>query len=141
MRTVLVHLSGCTDAQLASALSEMYPGRKEPWLHMADDDPCLYIRILQADEAESWFPEELAPALRHFGGVVPLTVVADVSGRHDGTTQVRQLAVALLSRFKGIAEDEYSDRLWSLDEIQRDACVDGHRFFDFKHPHGTSSPG
>lgn len=140
MRSVVVHVQGCAEAELESALCELYPGQEDPWLDMVDGDPCLYIRILQPDEAGRWVAEERAPALRHFGEVRPLTVVADVSGRHDGTSRVRALAVALLSRFEGIATDEYSDRLWSLDEILRDASVEGHRFFDFKHPNGTSGP-
>jgi hypothetical protein len=59
------------------------------------------------------------------------TVVADVSGKADGTTEVKALFGELLRRFDGLASDNYSRHYWRIHEIGNNVLVDGLTFFDF----------
>lgn len=87
-------------------------------------------------------PERIA-ALKKELGCEPVSVSADVSGRHPGDQQVRDLVSKLLSEFGGVAEDEYTEGFWTLNEIQSeqrkpslsgDGASEGdprgHKFFD-----------
>jgi hypothetical protein len=61
-------------------------------------------------------------------------VQVDISGRIDGTAEVRHLVAVLLER-GGVALDDYSAHPWTPEEIESGAVVDGVRFFDFRTYH------
>ncbi|MFC0552705.1 hypothetical protein ACFFHJ_17605 [Planotetraspora thailandica] len=64
----------------------------------------------------------------------------EVSGRVDGTAEVRHLTLALLAQ-GGIAMDDYSDHLWTAEEVADDRAVDGLHFFGFRtHREQTALP-
>jgi hypothetical protein len=55
----------------------------------------------------------------------------DVSGRYDGTPEIRRLLTQLFIKVKGYAMDEYTDYFWTYNEIYSNAMIEGHRFFDY----------
>ena len=60
-----------------------------------------------------------------------VSVAADVSGRHGGDEEVHLFVCALFGAFSGVAQDDYSEHFWSLEEIQQNTTVQGLRFFDY----------
>jgi hypothetical protein len=58
-----------------------------------------------------------------------VSVAADVSGRHDGTAEVTDLVLELLSRFRGVALDDFSDHPFTRSAIEQRTVVEGRRIF------------
>ena len=131
MRSVFIHLSDADEAQVESFLDESYPGQRKPWTHPSNTDEILYIdlyRELRAEVDDSEF-EAIVTTL---GGEPTSSLVAHVSGRHDGTAEVYAFVTACLTRFTGAAQDEYSNHCWTLPELECHAQFQGHPFFDFR---------
>lgn len=73
-------------------------------------------------------------------------MIANVSGRHDGTAEVIRFVTMTLARFPGVASDDYSEHLWTRDEVAQGARFDGLTFFDHRghyerHHSGASKKG
>lgn len=81
-----------------------------------------------------WEPDEVALLEAALGYRPTWAVRADVSGRIDGTAEVRHLATLLL-RQGGVAFDDYSEHAWTLGEIESGTAIEGLRFFDFRAYH------
>lgn len=132
MRSVVVHLKAVSEPTVAAFLTENYPFLPEPdrWIAEKKGDPVLYIGLYYDLDAEAEVEDWLS-LLEYFGGEPAVSVSADVSGRHEGAEEVRSFVCGLLQAFSGVAEDEYTHYLWSREEIERGAVVDGHPFFDY----------
>jgi len=129
MRSVLVHLADCSETDVASLIASAYPAQAgPPWIEEVEGDPCLYIDFYR-DHALEFEPAVLDGLIARFSGRLPLSLVADVSGRHDGADQVRHFVETLLTSWSGVAQDDYSDHLWTLLEIRARITVDGRQFF------------
>src|ERR1700689_4123236 len=116
MRTVLVHLRSGTEEEVAEFLSGTYPRQKgPPWICDVNGDGCLYINVYCG--WVGFAAEKAATLLKELGCDLLVSVSADVSGRHPGDEQVRDFAYGLLSEFGGLAEDDWTDGWWTLDEI------------------------
>ncbi len=127
MRSVFVHLEDASEREVQTLLDNLYPGQRHPWIAALNGDPCLYIEILDPTKYAGW--SEIAEV---FGGrSFSVSVGADVSGRHPGDWEVREFVTILLRRFKGGAQDDYTDNFWSLDEILAGELKEGHPFFDY----------
>ncbi|SFL78920.1 hypothetical protein SAMN05192584_12731 [Streptomyces pini] len=97
-------------------------------VHVVIDDEetgCLF---------QDWEPDEVALLDAALGHHPTWGVQADISGRIDGTAEVRRLAALLLER-GGVAFDDYSEHAWTLREIETEVEVEGLRFFDFRTYH------
>ncbi len=60
-----------------------------------------------------------------------VSLVADVSGRHSGEAEVLYFVRACLSKFTAVAQDEYTNHAWTLQEIQTGYRHLGHAYFDY----------
>ncbi|MER7443866.1 hypothetical protein [Micromonospora avicenniae] len=131
MRTVFI-FPAMEQAAVVALLDRLSPGQRHPWLM----DGCLYGNLTSEDEYLylDWEPEAVQGLSRACGRRPSWVLQVDVSGRVDGTVEVRRLTLALLTQ-GGIAMDDYSDHPWTADEIARDVVVDGLRFFDFRTHH------
>jgi hypothetical protein len=128
MRTVFVFPAG-ERAESVASLDQHLPQQCEPWTV----DGNLFINI--DDEQTGYLfcdcdPEEVAAVEAAIGHHPTWAVHVDISGRIDGTTEVRQL-VALLLEQGGVATDDCSAHPWTRQEIQSGAVIDGLRFFDY----------
>ena len=139
MRTIIVHLRKATEQQVEQFLTRTYPFQKgPPWICDIRGDACLYIKIYRDLNIES-HAEEIALLHTHLGGEPTVSVIADVSGRHPGDEQIRDFVYRLLSEFEGLAQDEYTDGFWTLDDItlgrKRTSPLSsekqGYGFFDY----------
>ncbi|PJE96941.1 hypothetical protein CUT44_15415 [Streptomyces carminius] len=132
MRTVFM-FPVAERADTAACLDRHLAGGGGSWtfaegLYVVIDDEetgCLF---------RDWAPEEVALLEAALGYHPTWAVQVDVSGRIDGTAEVRRLA-ALLLRQGGVAFDDYSEHAWTLREIESDALFEGLRFFDFRTYH------
>jgi hypothetical protein len=131
MRSVFVHLWRTSEAEVSAALDHAYTkDGDEHWLGQVDDDPYLYIRFYREGplEDESW-----SSRFSKCPGPPTVSIVADVSGRHDGWREAQAFVVALLEEFEGVATDDAGLRLWCLEEVDADRRIDGRRFGDWRN--------
>jgi hypothetical protein len=113
-------------SDVTASLDALSPDQRDPWLV----DEVLYITIVTVED-EFWESdgfEGMHNASAHQPGWI---VMVDVSGRADGTVEVRRLLRTLLDQ-GGAAFDDHSDHPWTLAEIESDARFDGLTFFDFR---------
>jgi hypothetical protein len=133
MRSVIVHLAEpCTEDDVADVLARAYEGQgHRQWVEYAEGDTCLTIEFYR-DHLTEYEPAELEQLKSHFAGKTPLSVVADIGGRHDGTAQVKRFVQLLLAKFPGVATDDFTDHIWSRFEIEQNVLFDGLAFFDYR---------
>lgn len=105
MRSVLVHLGHSSEDDIGAVLDAEYERQDgNQWILRVDGDACLYIHFYRDyDELE---PDELAQLKARFDGRLPISVIADVSGRYDGRAEARRFVDILLCRWPGVAADE-----------------------------------
>lgn len=129
MRSVVVHFATATEREVTDYLAHRYPEQPGPgWVESVDGDPCLYIDFY-ADHELELEDDEIARLRSRFGGALPLSVIANVSGRHTGVAQVYDFVGGLLRRFDGLATDEYTDHYWTLGDLG--TGWNGIAFFDY----------
>jgi hypothetical protein len=141
--TVAVYLCNTTESEVRAYLDRCFPGQRDPWLVCVGGDPCLYINIhddmLEFDCMRAG--EQLASLRTALGGDCSHIVAADISGRHYGTNQATRFITTMLSRFRGVAVDDYTEHFWTLEEIQRGDSFEGLKFCDSKGFHRLNPPG
>jgi len=132
-QVVIFHLlSGSVPEVEALLRSSGFGEGYEELVFPISDDPVLYARIYSGcDELREASEEDYDLLLSQLGREPVVEVFVDIPYRHAGTQETRWLAGLLLAKFGGAAIDEYVayDHAWSLDEIQADTVIDGHRFF------------
>jgi hypothetical protein len=128
MRSVFVHLTGCTRPEVEHFLSRHHVCQDGQWLQMENDDPVLYISIYE-DAATECEPEELDRIRSALGGEIAVSVTADVSGRYPAFPEVMTFVSLILDRFAGIADDDHGG-LWTIDQIRQRKLFKGRHFFD-----------
>ncbi|WP_203885856.1 hypothetical protein [Planotetraspora kaengkrachanensis] len=114
-------------AAVVALLDERSPGQRHPWFA----DGCLYVWLTTEDLYLDWEPETVGSLTRACGRLPEWMLEVEVSGRVDGTAEVRRLTSALLAQ-GGIAMDDYSDHPWTAEEVADDTAAGGLRFFDFR---------
>ena len=118
MRTVFVHLRNATMDQVEEFLDRTYPSPKgSGWIYSIDGDPCLYIDFYRDLNSEAE-PEEIVNLVTALGGHPTVSVGADVSGRHPGDLEVGEFVRRFLTEFEGVAQDDFTEGFWTLDDIQ-----------------------
>ncbi|KUJ56905.1 hypothetical protein ADL25_04885 [Streptomyces sp. NRRL F-5122] len=132
MRSVFVFPAG-ERAETVASLDRHLPEQRDPWTVEGN----LYIEIDDEQAGylfSDWDPDDMAALEAAVGHHPTWAVQIDISGRIDGTTEVRQL-VELLLQHGGVVTDDYSAHPWTLQEIKSGAVNDGLRFFDFRAYH------
>ncbi|MFJ8506301.1 hypothetical protein [Streptomyces avermitilis] len=120
-------------AETIASLDRHLPQQRKPWVLAGS----LYIDIDDEQTGylfSDWDPDDVTALEAALGHHPTWAVQIDISGRIDGTAEVHQL-VTLLLEHGGVATDDYSDRPWTLQEIESGAEFDGLRFFDFRTYH------
>ncbi len=130
MRSVFVFLCDASEEEVSAHLDHTYPTQREPWLSSVGDDPYLYIDFYREGPTE-FEPEEWSDLVERCNGKPPVGVMADVSGRHPGDQQALDFVTNMLTHFNGFAMDDYTEHLWSLEELRTGIRVLGHPFFDY----------
>jgi hypothetical protein len=108
--------------------SGIFPVRQ--WIIVSDNDPCLYIDNTPLEEIDLSFEDSGIPLL-YSQMKNPVVWAVDISGRHNGTAEVMELATALLSTFMMYLMDDYTNHCWTYEEITMNTKIEGHKFFDY----------
>lgn len=138
MRSIFVHLIGTSQEAVAARLSEMADPSGREWLFPSCvESKTVYLRFLEEAGLESEL-ESQASLKSSLGRMPEVSVMADISGRIPGDAEVRHIVAFLLRHFRGVACDDYTTHCWTLDEIEADLHVQGHRFFDYEGWHRES---
>ena len=108
-----------------------YVNQDKQWNVLKDGDGLFYIYQISPDELFAKMEDKT-----YFNKLdtmeKPLSVwQADISGRHNGRPEIKDLFIALLSKIHGYAVDDYTDYFWSLAEIKADEKIMNHPFFDY----------
>lgn len=129
MRTVFVFPPD-TLAVTTALLDAAMPGRDGSW-----HDGKLHVELDSEDQEfglfSDWEPEEVRRVEAALGHHPTWALAVNVSGRVDGTEEIRAFAARFLET-GGVAVDDYSDHCWTLREIESGLKIDGLGFFDFQ---------
>jgi len=133
MRSVYFLLTGCTQLEVAKYLYAIADASGDDnWCYPQGAPlPVLFLGFNDDLEAET-DPEDMALLKIALGKAPDVVVMADVSGRVDGTAEVKDFAGRMLRAFHGVAWDDYTDHCWTLIEIQTGVRVLEHPFFDHR---------
>lgn len=132
MESIIIYLWDTNEEKVASFLQDAYPFQKgPPWIDELDGDACLYINFYHDLHMEH-DSNEIAEIRSLFGSEPSVIVIADISGRHLGQQRERNFVRSLMTRFKAMAQDDFTSHLWTLEEINSQYLVQGHTFFDYK---------
>ena len=120
-RYVHAFLRDAQEPEVREFLTQAYSQQEDPWILGDKGDARLYIWLYRtqdvADNNDLGEPNEVQRLIDAFDGLPSLMVSVQVSGRHEGTAEVKQFLNLILNRFTGLAEDEYVPALWTLEEI------------------------
>lgn len=106
------------------------PGADEFGEWRVDGVLCVQTRTQEAGLYADWLYDDVVALERALGGVPSWAVVAGVSGRVPGDTEVRVLLRAVLAD-GGVTVDDYSSHPWTLEEVEAGWLPgEGRRFFD-----------
>jgi hypothetical protein len=126
MRSVFFYINA-TKAECISQIEIHYKTGAHGWIN---DTETIFIDFWngydQELEYETW--QMLNDKL---GENKFICVMADISGRTPGDAEVLLLADHMLGKFYGLAQDDYSDDLWTYEEIKHRKIKSGHYFFDY----------
>jgi hypothetical protein len=125
LRSVFAHLWNTTEGEVAAALDRLYPTQGRPWVLEVDGDACLYVDFYRDGPVED---DEWHTRFSSRAGPPAVSVIADISGRHEGWPEVRDFVARVLGTFDGVATDDGWLHLWSRDEVQNDHVVAGRKF-------------
>ena len=135
MRSIFMYFPAATGEELAARLDDFAVlSVAQEWVFPERGRAVLYIYTLVGEQtmelAREFEPPDWAALVRTLGRPPLAIVVADVSGQVDGTAEVKSLIEALLGAFSGVAQDDYTEHCWTLEEIRRGDSFEGHPFFD-----------
>jgi hypothetical protein len=129
MRSVFVFPAG-EPTETAARLDRLMPGKDRYW-----SDGKLFIDLIDGQDEYllvGWTPEEVRLLDSALGQRPSWALLVNVSGRIDGTAEMRTLVSHALGAGGGVAVDDYSDHCWTLEEILTECTVGGLGFFDFR---------
>jgi len=134
MHSIVIYLAGVTRDVVRVQLSEFAETvRDDEWQYPLAKLPVLYIGFY--DYEPEFELGELQPLQLALDEMPDVAVIANVSGRVPGDSEVKLFTECLLGQFRGIACDEHSNHCWTLAEIRSQATALGHPFFDYEGWH------
>lgn len=131
MRSILLHFRSVTKAYVNDLLQQICrPAKESGWVFEVEGEPYLYIDFYLEGPRE-FQPEDWAALVESLGGEPAVSLIVDISGRHPGDKELREFVSAVLSKFDGFAQHEYTNHCWTLPEIVSGHQEEGHPFFDY----------
>ena len=131
MRSVFIHLRETTEGEVAIFLQRIYTFQTgPPWVLTLNGDPCLWIDFYR-DASREFEPKDWARLVKALGCEPVVSLVVEVSGRHPGDDQVRSVIATTLGEFQGVAQDDFTTRFWTAEEVLSGYRENGHLFFDY----------
>lgn len=134
MRGIIVHFRKACEEEIKKWLNTNFSRRIEysDWVFPNNANPILWMGIYQ-DCLTELEPEEYSKLIEALGKEPSTSVAVEISGRVDGTKELNDFVLQILSAFDGLVADDYSEHFWSKQEIEENKFFDGKQFFDFKN--------
>jgi hypothetical protein len=130
MYSVFVHLVGATRPELIDWFdARAVQGLKEHWYFPNRNDPMFSIRFPHAG-AEFKDPGQRAAVESVMGRTPDLSVQFGGGGKHPGHKEMRKFLIEMLGEFSGVAVDDLSPHVWTLEDLKADKQVNGFAFAD-----------
>jgi hypothetical protein len=148
MHSIFVHLVDVPRDELSEYFdAHAERGLREHWYSPSRADPDFSIRFPHGN-SDFRDAENRAHVVRALGREPDLTVQFDAGAKRPGHKQLRAFLVSLLSEYTGVALDDLSPHVWTVEELRADAHVHGFGFADHElwrkqHqiPRATVRPG
>lgn len=133
MHSVFVHCVQITRTEVADWLeSRAVRGLREHWYFPNRTDPVFSIRFPH-EGAEFTSAENRQHVTELMGRAPDVTIQFDVGGKHPGHKELRTFLIALMGEFSGVALDDLSPHVWTLDDLKNDVHIGGFAFADHEH--------
>lgn len=130
MHSIFVHLLDVSRDELCSYLDEhTVRGLREHWYHPNRSDPVFSIRFPHGD-SDFRDAENRKHVVDALGREPDVTVQFDAGARHPGHKELRAFLTELLSEYSGVALDDLSTHVWTVEELESDAHINGFAFAD-----------
>jgi hypothetical protein len=130
MHSVFVHFVNVTRAEISDYFDgRAVKGLREHWYYPSRTDPVFSIRFPH-EGSEFRDTENQRQVVGVMGREPDLTVQFDAGGKHPGHKELREFLIELLSEYSGVALDDLSTHVWTLDELKADRHVNGFAFAD-----------
>ncbi len=130
MYSVFVHLVGATRPELSDWFdARAVQGLKEHWYFPNRNDPMFSIRFphVGAEFQDSAQKTEVEGVMGRSPGV---SVQLGGGGKHPGHKEMRKFLIEMLGEFSGVAVDDLSRHVWTLEDLKADKQVNGFAFAD-----------
>lgn len=138
MRSVSVHIVGASREEVAAQLSKIaQKGMGDHWYHPDRQHARLTLRF-QPGAQPPQPPNSDDEFVGTLGAPPEVTIYLDTGGRLNPDEAGRQLdrkeihkvVEHILARFRGVARDDLSPHLWTLEEIRTGKSIAGAQFGD-----------
>ena len=149
MYSVFVHCINVTRTEVSDWIGgRAVKGLREHWYVPNRNDPVFSIRF--PHEGSEFSSEENRLHVREVIGRDPdITLQLDAGGKHPGHKELRAFLIDFLSDYSGVALDDMSPHVWTLEDLKADKHVNGFAFADHEswrklhvahHPHSPKTP-
>lgn len=145
MHSIFVHLVDVSREEIGSYLdARTERGLREHWYSPNRSDPNFSIRFPHGN-SEFRDAQNREHVVQALGREPDVTVQFDSGARHPGHKPLRLFLAKLLAEYTGVALDDLSPHVWTVDELEADAHVNGFAFADHEswrklHHVNTAAP-
>lgn len=130
MHSIFAHFTNVSRDDLSAYFdAHAERGLREHWYHPNRSDPIFTIRYPHGD-SDFRDPQNRVDVVKALGGEPSLTVQFDAGAKHPGHKQLRAFLVTLLTKYSGVALDDLSTHVWTVDDLRTDLHVHGFSFAD-----------
>ncbi|MDZ4774855.1 MAG: hypothetical protein SGI72_17160 [Planctomycetota bacterium] len=130
MHSVFVHCVKVTRTEIADWVGgRSVKGLREHWYVPNRNDPIFTVRFPH-EGAEFSSAENRRHVVELIGREPDVTVQLDAGGKHPGHKELRAFITELLSEYSGVALDDLSPHVWTLEDLRSDKHVNGFAFAD-----------
>ena len=130
MHSIFVHLLDVSRDEISDYFDSLAErGLREHWYSPNRADPDFTIRFPHGN-SEFRDAENKQHVAEKLGAEPALTVQFDAGARHPAHKPLRMFLVKLLGEYEGVALDDLSPHVWTLDELKADVHVNGYAFAD-----------
>ena len=130
MHSVFVHCVKVTRTEIADWVGgRSVKGLREHWYVPNRNDPIFTVRFPH-EGSEYSSPENRRAVIEVMGREPDMHVQCDAGGKHPGHKELRMFLIDLLSEYSGVACDDLSPHVWTLEDLRNDKHVNGFSFAD-----------
>lgn len=130
MHSIFVHLLDVSRDEISDYFdAHAERGLRDHWYSPKRSDPVFTIRFPHGN-SEFRDAENRRHVVEALGREPELTVQFDAGAKHPGHKELRAFLVALFGEYSGVALDDLSPHVWTVDELKADTHVNGFAFAD-----------